>query len=104
MENSIESLQDQDQLSLLTDIPLQVKEIEYYYSGLALKWNGMDYIHLLTLVQKLNVTSAICANEQIRHTTHQIESLLCKYEYDIPASNSDMSELNRLIKSLPKNS
>lgn len=100
MEKSIAVIEVNGSTSSLTNIPDDIKMIESDFRGLAMKWNSMDYIHLYTQIQKLNIAAAISNLDKIRNIAYRIELLLAKYEYDIPATTTDMQALSLLIDEL----
>ncbi len=100
MEKSIAVIEVNGSSTRLTNIPEDIQSIISDFRGLSIKWNGMDYIHLYTQIQKLNIAAAISGLDKIRHVAHRIEILLSKYEYDIPATPEDMRTLKVMIDEL----
>lgn len=100
MEKSIEVIEENGSKTILSNIPADIRSIASDFKGLAIKWNSMDYIHLYTQVQKLNIAAAVFGLDNIRNIAYRIELLLSKYEYDIPATPGDMRSLAVMIEEL----
>ena len=84
----------------ITSLMTETDAVEFAFKGLVMKWNAMDYIHLITHLQTLIAQSIACGYDDIQQIASKIESLLTIYEYDIPAPPTEMETLSKMISEL----